>query len=416
MSERQERAHRVIRGGHTPLERLFTLLGGRRALYALATRGVTAGSAELILPDGRIERFTGDVDGPAARIEVLNWRALPRMATGGALGFARSYIDGDWRTDDLAAVTELASVNRQRMAHGLRGGMLAQAFDRLRHLLRANTRRQARDNIQYHYDLGNDFYAAWLDGTMTYSSALFADGDNSLEAAQTRKYRSLLDRLQVAPGDRILEIGSGWGGFAEIAARDYDAHVVGLTLSPEQKAYAEARIEKAGLSDRVTFKLQDYRDERESYDRVASIEMFEAVGERYWPAYFDSIRRVLRPGGRAGLQIITIDEALFPAYRKSVDFIQTYIFPGGMLPSLSALEREVARAGLVWRDMTAFGISYAETLAIWRERFNTAFDGGLLPQGFDETFRRLWNFYLAYCEGAFRGGSTDVVQISLEND
>ncbi|GAB4576185.1 MAG: cyclopropane-fatty-acyl-phospholipid synthase family protein [Rhodothalassiaceae bacterium] len=412
--DRTRKAGRLERAGRSTLEWLLARLAGAEALYALGERHLVHGRLALILPDGSRRVFGGRRPGPSAEVEILRWRALGRMATGGALGFARSYIDGDWQSPDLMALCELASRNRETMGEGLKGHLLIRFVDRIRHLLRSNSRERARRNIAYHYDLGNDFYAAWLDASMTYSAGIFAEGDNSLEAAQARKYRRLLDLLGTRPGDRILEIGSGWGGFAEIAASERGADVTGLTLSESQLAYARERIARAGLEERVRFRLQDYRDETGSYDHIVSIEMFEAVGERYWPTYFRKIRECLKPGGRAALQIITIDEALFPAYRRGADFIQTYIFPGGMLAPMSALRREAAAAGLLWQDAQGFALGYAETLAAWRRRFEDAFRAGRLPQGFDESFRRIWNFYLAYCEGGFRGGSIDVQQIALE--
>ncbi|WP_281299860.1 MULTISPECIES: cyclopropane-fatty-acyl-phospholipid synthase family protein [unclassified Iodidimonas] len=416
MTDHGIRAKRVKRAGHSPLDWLISKTNGAERLFALAEGKLLKGSARLILPDGSSHLFTGPEPGPAAVFHILHWRALGRMATGGALGFARSYIDGDWETPDLAAVCALASVNRESMAHHLRGSMALRLLDRMRHLLRANSRSRARKNIAFHYDLGNAFYSPWLDETMTYSSGLFKAGEQDLEAAQLCKYRRLLDVIDVKPGEHILEIGAGWGGFAEIAAKERGARVTGLTLSREQLDFANDRMARLGLSDQVEFVLRDYRDETGRYDHVVSIEMFEAVGEAYWPVYFETLHRVLKPGGRAGLQIITIDEKLFPAYRKSADFIQTYIFPGGMLPTVSALKHEVAHAGLVLKDMMGFADSYAQTLALWRLRFNEQFERGALPEGFDEMFRRLWSFYLAYCEGGFRGGSIDVVQLALTRD
>ncbi|GEQ97591.1 cyclopropane-fatty-acyl-phospholipid synthase [Iodidimonas gelatinilytica] len=401
MEDHGKRALQVTQAGMSPVDWLMARLGGSRALFALGRGRLKIGSALLRLPDGNQHYFKGTRDGPHAEFDVKRWRALGRMARGGALGFARSYMDGDWDTPDLAQVCALGSANRHSMAQGLRGSALMRGVDRLRHVLRANTKGQARKNIAFHYDLGNGFYSPWLDETMTYSSALFAPGDQGLETAQLRKYRRLLDVLQVKPGDHILEIGSGWGGFAEVAAAERGCRVTGLTLSREQLDYASGRMARQGLSDKVQFALRDYRDETGRYDHVVSIEMFEAVGEAYWPVYFDTLRRVLKPGGRAGLQIITIDEGLFPAYRKSADFIQTYIFPGGMLPTIAALQKHTAKAGLGWCDMRSFADSYAQTLSLWRTRFNAAFEAGALPHGFDDVFRRLWNFYLPIAKGDF---------------
>lgn len=415
MTNGDARAQRVVKAGRTPMDWAIGLVGADDALYRMAQRQLQKGSADLTLPNGERRRFEGSEPGPHAVLEINRWRALRRMATG-STGFGRSYMDGDWDSPDLVSVIEIASANRHSMGQTLRGSGLVRAFYRLRHLLRENTGLGARRNIEFHYDLGNEFYEPWLDETMTYSAGIFAAGDNSLEAAQRRKYRRLLDLLGARPGDHILEIGSGWGGFAELAAAERGCEVTGLTLSREQLAFARERIARAGLADKVRFKLQDYRRESGRYDHVASIEMFEAVGERYWPVFFQTVRNSLKPGGRAALQIITIEDDLFAGYRNSADFIQTYIFPGGMLPSVSALKREVADAGLALKGMAGFADSYAQTLALWRRRFLSAFDAGRLPAGFDARFRRLWEFYLAYCEGAFRGGSIDVMQVALARD
>jgi cyclopropane-fatty-acyl-phospholipid synthase len=278
--------------------------------------------------------------------------------------------------------------------------------------LRSNSKRQAKKNISYHYDLGNDFYGLWLDETMTYSSALFTTGQESLEKAQAQKYASMVDQMGVAPGDHVLEIGCGWGGFAEYAAAERGLRVTGLTISKAQYDYAVARMERAGLSDRVTIKLQDYRDETGLYDGVASIEMFEAVGEKYWPVYFNALRERLKPGRHATLQIITLQEKRFKVYRKGVDFIQKHIFPGGMLPSPSVLRAEVAKAGLTIKGSMEFGKSYSDTLRRWHEVFNARWED-VAGLGFDDRFRRMWNYYLTSCAGAFQGGNCDVTQITV---
>jgi cyclopropane-fatty-acyl-phospholipid synthase len=285
--------------------------------------------------------------------------------------------------------------------------------NRLAHLLNANGRRRARRNISHHYDLGNDFYAAWLDASMTYSSAIFAAPETSLEAAQEHKIRTLLDRLDLAPGQHLLEIGCGWGGLAEIAARDYGVRVTGLTLSSEQKAYADGRLAKAGLADRTTIALTDYRDVAGAFDAVASVEMAEAVGQEYWPAYLESIARVLKPGGRAALQLISMRDDLFERYAANADFIQTYVFPGGLLISEPRFRAIAEKAGLAWRDRQGYGADYAETLERWRARYDEAVGRNRLPEGFDEAFHSLWRYYLMYCEGGFRSGGIDVAQVTL---
>jgi cyclopropane-fatty-acyl-phospholipid synthase len=330
----------------------------------------------------------------------------------GDIGFAEGFMAGEWGSPDLAALLTLLSANADRLMRVITGSPLAQAAHWFMHVTRANTRAGARRNIHAHYDLGNRFYSAWLDSTMTYSSARFAAAGQDLSEAQRNKYRALAQHLELERGDEVLEIGCGWGGFAEIAAGEYGARVTALTISEAQHDFARQRIEKAGLADQVEIRLQDYRDVEGAFDKVASIEMFEAVGERYWPAYFNKIAEVLKPGGKAALQIITIREDLFEAYRKRADFIQRYIFPGGMLPSLDRLRGEVERAGLAWRRLEAFGQSYADTLAEWRRRFTAKWEE-IRPLGFDEKFKQLWAFYLSYCEAGFRSGRTDVVQLAL---
>jgi cyclopropane-fatty-acyl-phospholipid synthase len=330
----------------------------------------------------------------------------------GYLGFCEEYLDGAWSTPDLQAFLDLLTDDNDRIYNGYPGQKIAQIYERIRFWFKRNSKGQALRNIEYHYDLGNDFYALWLDDTMTYSSALFEPGCDSLEAAQEAKYRALVDALGVARGDHVLEIGCGWGGFAEYAARERGLRVTGLTISPAQLQFAQERMARAGLSDRVTLRLQDYRDETGTYDGVASIEMFEAVGERYWPVFFAGLRDRLKPRARAALQIITIEDARFESYRRDVDFIQKYIFPGGMLPSPSVLRDQMARAGLDVLGSREFGQSYSETLRRWHARFDGAWPG-IAAQGFDARFRRMWDFYLASCAAAFKGGSCDVTQITL---
>ncbi|MEM8800250.1 MAG: cyclopropane-fatty-acyl-phospholipid synthase family protein, partial [Pseudomonadota bacterium] len=352
--------------------------------------------------------------GPHAVLHVHEWRALRRLATGGNLGFSKSYIEGEWDSPELEKVTEMAARNGQSLKFMLLGNKLVRKFQNLRHRARDNSRDQARDNISYHYDISNEFYASWLDPSMTYSSAVFAEGDD-LEAAQYRKYARLLERMDVKRGDHILEIGCGWGGFAEVAARDWGANVTGITLSERQLDFARERIARAGLSDKVTFKLVDYRDVQGEFDHIASIEMFEAVGESYWPGYFDSIARMLKPGGRVGLQFISIDDKLFETYRRGADFIQTYIFPGGMLPPVDRVRALSTDRGLNELDHFAFGKDYARTLRIWRERFEAALKAGQIAEEFDERFQRIWRLYLAYCEGGFNAETINVRQMVFEN-
>ena len=391
--------------GQTGLPRYFP------AAFETARR-LQRGRLDFRLPDGRVFRAEGKVPGPAAEIHVLNPDCFARLIRDGDLGFAEAYLDGWWTTPDLQGFLDLIQQGNDEVYDSFPGFALVRAYERLRFWLQSNSKRQARKNIAYHYDLGNDFYRLWLDESMTYSSALFKTGQESLEKAQEQKYASMVDQMGAKPGDHVLEIGCGWGGFAEYAAAKRGLKVTGLTISQAQHDYAVERIRKAGLSDRVEIKLQDYRDETGTYDGIASIEMFEAVGEKYWPTYFDAVMDRLRPGAKATLQIITIADHRFETYRKSVDFIQKYIFPGGMLPSPSVLRREVERAGMKVLGSIEFGKSYSQTLRRWHETFNDRW-GDVAKMGFDERFRRMWNFYLTSCAGAFEGGNCDVTQITI---
>lgn len=374
-------------------------------------QSIRGGALALTTPEGATLMF-GDADAPSVEMRVSDWRFARRVIANGDIGFAEGFIAGEWQTNDLAALLTLLADNVERFATLFRGSLLGRAFNWLRHLARSNTRVGSRKNILAHYDLGNRFYESWLDRTMTYSSARYDTKGEDLETAQISKYRALAEQLELKPGDHVLEIGCGWGGFAEFAAREYRARVTGITISDEQFEYARARIERSGLSDLVEIRKQDYRDVEGQFDKVASIEMFEAVGEQYWPTYFGKIAEVLKPGGRAGLQIITIDDTLFEGYRRRADFIQRYVFPGGMLASVARLKEETANAGLSWRKVEAFGQSYAETLAEWARRFSAKWRD-IRAMGFDERFKQLWLFYLSYCEAGFRTGRTDVIQLAL---
>lgn len=367
------------------------------------------GRVDFRLPDGAIIGFEAALPGPSAIIEVKNMRFAERVVKGGDNGFAEAYIAGEWDSPDVTAVLEVMCANVDAVNAFLGGKPLLRLARYVQHLWRSNTRRQAKRNISAHYDLGNEFYAAWLDRSMTYSSAIFAAGDNDLSTAQERKYRTLAQAIDLRPGHRVLEIGCGWGGFAEFAARDIGCEVTGLTISREQYDYATARLAKAGLSQRARIKFQDYRDETGTYDRVVSIEMFEAVGERYWPAFFNKMNEVLAAGGRAGLQIITIQERFFDHYRRDIDFIRRHIFPGGMLPTSTILQRLGQEFGLMLGGHSGFARDYAHTLNLWRQRFDEAWPR-LQPMGFDERFKRLWRYYLHYCEAGFSAGTIDVRQ------
>lgn len=340
------------------------------------------------------------------------WRALLRLLRRGEIGFAEGYIAGDWNTPDLQALMQFTADNEAPLARLAERPAWQRQLDRLRHRLRRNSRRGSRANIRFHYDLGNEFYRQWLDSSMSYSSALFSKGDEALETAQQRKYLRLLERLNAEPGAHILEIGCGWGGFAEAAARQ-GYRVTGITLSQEQLDYARERVARAGLSDRVELRLQDYRDLSDQYDHIVSIEMFEAVGEEWWPTYFDKLRECLRPGGRAALQVITIDEKVFPRYRESADFIQLYVFPGGMLPPVPRFNAVAEASGLTRLEQDFFGMDYALTLRRWFEEVRRSSDI-IQALGYGESFLRMWRYYLAYCEVGFRTRRVDLMQAILE--
>jgi len=368
----------------------------------------------LVHPDGASETFGDPATGPHGVMRVRDWAFAQRVLSEGDIGVAESYVAGEWDTPHLADLLTTLADNFDRLKRLAVGAPLMRAVNFFKHILfRSNSPRQAKRNIHAHYDLGNAFYSAWLDPSMTYSSALFASGDETLQLAQENKYRALADAMGLEPGMRVLEIGCGWGGFAEYAAAARGAEVVGLTISQAQLDFARARIERQGLADRVDLRFEDYRATRGAYDRIASIEMFEAVGEQYWPDYFRTLRDRLNATGRAALQIITIDHRFFDRYRKRVDFIQQHIFPGGMLISEERLAEEAARVGLAIGGVRRFGEDYARTLALWAQRFDAAWET-LRKQGFDEEFRRLWRFYLAYCEAGFRTGRTNVIQVVLQ--
>jgi len=321
-------------------------------------------------------------------------------------------MDGDWDSPELSNIIELATLNADSWNASALENFFTRLWHRVAHVMRANTKTGSKRNIAAHYDLGNDFYQQWLDPTMTYSSAYFESDNQPISEAQLRKYRRIADMLELKPGHRVLEVGFGWGGFAEVAVKEYGAHLTGLTLSKEQHKFASERMQKLGLSDKVDFRMQDYRDTQGTFDRIASIEMFEAVGEANWPRYFQMIRDRLVSGGSAALQIITIAENRFESYRKGSDFIQRYIFPGGMLPTVEILKQQFSHAKLQLADTDMFGMSYAKTLRVWRDKFLGSWSS-IQPLGFDERFRRMWEMYLAYCEGGFRAKSIDVGQFKL---
>jgi len=370
-----------------------------------------AGFLKVITPGGERVDFRASVPGPEAVLVMKNWRAVWRLLRGGEVGFAEAFMDGDWTTPDLTRLLEWALSN-EAASGTFRGHAGARLVRRIGHSLRANTKRGSRRNIAAHYDLGNDFYRLWLDPSMSYSSAVYASPDETLEAAQQRKLDRIVALLDKPDGADVLEIGFGWGGVLERLIGAHRCRMTGLTLSTEQLAFSKARLEKLGLAAKADLRLQDYRDVEGQFDRIVSIEMLEAVGERYWPVYFDKIRACLKPGGTCVLQVITIDDSRFDDYRAHPDFIQAYVFPGGMLPTKAAVREAARAAGLTPAGEESFGLSYARTLREWRERF-LASKSDVSALGLDDRFQRMWEYYLAYCEAGFLGGSVDVSLFQL---
>jgi cyclopropane-fatty-acyl-phospholipid synthase len=402
-----------------PQNRVATGMQAKRPaamkILSLLLRNVKFGQIQLALPDREILTFgRKSPDGPAV-LKVHNMAFFNRTLRHGAMGFAESYMDGEWSSPDLAKLLILLNSNMTMLQQSIGKNRITQWINRIIHILRPNTREGSKRNIHAHYDLGNEFYALWLDATMTYSSALFRDSQQTLRDAQNEKYRALAASTDIRPDDHVLEIGCGWGGFAEFAASEIGCKVTGITISNEQLAFAKNRIAMAGLQDKVDFIFCDYRDLTEKYDRIVSIEMFEAVGESYWPTYFEQVHECLKPGGKAGLQIITIAKERFGSYRKKTDFIQRYIFPGGMLPSPERLDVEFESADLKLVARQDFATDYARTLAEWRHRFLEVWPE-VKALGFDERFRNMWEYYLAYCEAGFTSGSIDVSHFTLMRD
>ncbi|MCP1469847.1 cyclopropane-fatty-acyl-phospholipid synthase [Sphingobium sp. OAS761] len=373
--------------------------------------GLEQGALEANLPDGTRRLLGGRMDGPGCVVDLHDWRALLRLAAGGSAGWYRAWAAGEWSSPDPVPLFALFMCNAVALGRVARPHGPSRWAGQLLHWLHRNNRRGARENIAYHYDLGNDFYRLWLDKDMHYSSALFHDPDSrieSLERAQGRKVDAILDRLELGDGRSLLEIGCGWGGLAERAMERAAIAYTGLTLSAEQADYARDR-----LGSGADIQLTDYRDAVGCFDAIASVEMVEAVGQRFWPDYLAAIYRLLKPGGHAAIQYILIDDAIFDRYARGADFIQTYVFPGGMLLSESRFRALAERQGFEWRDCRRFGMHYAETLRRWRDRFDRALEAGELPPSFDQHFVALWRYYLMYCEGGFRGGGIDVAQVTL---
>lgn len=417
----QQRGRHLVQQPSLPGSRghLFTRLQKRvsaRFFHKILDRidtGLVEGAIEAHLPDGRKRLLGRRGPGPQAVVYIHNWRALTRLVRGGSIGWYEGWIAGEWESPDPVPIFDLFMRNRVALGSVGRASGMARIAGRIAQWLRRNTPAHARANIEAHYDLGNDFYTAWLDATMTYSSAVFEalpPGAEPLETAQHRKIGLILDRVRLKDGDSLLEIGCGWGGLAEAALDRARIAYHGISLSPEQISFAEARLaEKEGWQ----ISLTDYRDVTGQYDAIASVEMVEAVGQQYWPAYLDCIARCLKPGGRAALQYIRIEDDIFDQYADGQDFIQRYIFPGGMLLSESRFRALAKESGLHWEDQADYGQHYAETLRRWRKRFEAAVAESRLPAGFDEKFVALWRFYLMYCEGGFRGGGINVAQVTL---
>lgn len=388
------------------------LRGVRQNLFANLLKRAQIGSLTVQLPGGGMIRQHGEGDAPRAVVTFRTDGALAKLFTGGHNGFAEAYLSGDLDIDDPTALFTWFLANEPFIKGGTQGSWLSRAMHRVAHLLRPNTKRGSRKNISAHYDLGNGFYQEWLDETMSYSSGIFSSPDQPLKHAQDAKNKRILDTLGVKAGDSLLEIGCGWGGLLEMAHRDYGVHARGVTISSEQLSFAKARLSALGADNAVHF--EDYRDTEGQFDFIASVEMFEAVGEKNWSTYFQAVHDRLKPGGQALIQVITIDHDRYLVYRDGADFIQRYIFPGGMLPSPQRFEEEACAAGLSVDDVFTFGKSYAETLRRWRDVFEDRFDDHIAPQGFDARFRRLWRYYLTYCEAGFDFGSIDVAHYLLK--
>ncbi len=384
----------------------------RRALGFVI--GLEHGTLAITLPTGERFRIEGRSKEPLADFEIHNYAFIGDVIRHGDIGVAESFFEGHWSSSDVTRFLELFCHNEQIIHDRINSNPFARFLMRAKHWLHRNTKRQAQKNISAHYDLGNDFYEEWLDPTMTYSSALYQTGANDLESAQRAKYKALADATGVMAGDKVLEIGCGWGGFAEYLAKERGAYVTGLTISQEQFDYATQRMQREGLTEQVDIVFQDYRDEKNHYDRIVSVEMFEAVGERYWPTYYETLKKCLKPGGKAGLQIITIQDQYFEQYRKATDFIQQYVFPGGMLPTPTHLRDLGSDVGLKLTDELIFGRDYARTLKEWREAFMAKWDV-IAPMGFDERFQRLWRYYMHYCEAGFTAGNIDVRHVVYEH-
>ena len=373
------------------------------------------GSISVIYKDKKILNFQAPEIGPKAEINIINKKCLDDFFARGDLGWAESYIQKNWETNNLSSFLEWGAKNFHQFTCFIRGKWYIILYLRIKHFFNKNSKKGSKKNIHYHYDLGNKFYESWLDETMTYSSAMFKTKKQSLQSAQINKYKSLANLVNIKPGDKILEIGCGWGGFSEYIAMNYKANVTALTISKNQYFAVKQNLQKKQLQQFVDVKLMDYRDLKGTYDKIVSIEMFEAVGERYWSVFFKKLYDNLKLNGCIGLQTITIDEKFFQTYKKFPDFIQTYIFPGGMLPSVSVIKNIMSNNGLNIEKKIMFGSDYAETLKRWKGSFQESLLE-IKKQGFNETFLRMWSYYLSYCEGGFRSGNIDVGQFLIKKN
>ena len=373
---------------------------------------IEAGELRAVFPSNFQKVYSGGQVGPTADIKINSWKLVPRLLLSGDMGLAESFLSGEWETSNLTQLILLGDINERALGNAVTPSKFINLIEKLRHQRRDNSKRGSRRNIAAHYDLGNEFYSHWLDNSMSYSSALFTDFGEELEVGQNRKYQRLAKALKLKEGDQVLEIGCGWGGFAEIAAKDYKCNVVGITLSNEQAKFAQRRMQENQLSNLVDIRIEDYRDVQGSFDKIVSIEMLEAVGEEHWRNYFETIKTRLKPGGLAGIQSITIANEFFETYKRRPDFIQKYIFPGGILPSEDKLNNAVSSAGLKILDDYYFGKSYAETLRRWQSTFEQKWDD-IKNLGFDEKFQKMWRYYLSYCEAGFESGHINVGQFLI---
>ena len=373
---------------------------------------IEAGELRAVFPSNFQKVYSGGQVGPTADIQINSWKLVPRLLLSGDMGLAESFLSGEWETSNLTQLILLGDINERALGNAVTPSKFINLIEKLRHQRRDNSKRGSRRNIAAHYDLGNEFYSHWLDNSMSYSSALFTDFGEELEVGQNRKYHRLAKALKLKEGDQVLEIGCGWGGFAEIAAKEYKCNVVGITLSNEQAKFARRRMQENQLSNLVDIRIEDYRDVQGSFDKIVSIEMFEAVGEEHWRNYFETIKTHLKPGGLAGIQSITIANEFFETYKRRPDFIQKYIFPGGILASEDKLNNAVSSAGLEILDDYYFGKSYAETLRRWQSTFEQKWDD-IKNLGFDEKFQKMWRYYLSYCEAGFETGHINVGQFLI---